>query len=515
MGLQPEDAIFLGAFASLLAGTGFVLKEVVLGDAGLFEQMANPSDAKAQAGENARSRAAGGVPGLGFLRLPDLDFVEVYGDARSVDRQDGAGIRLGGDRGQAVTIEEEASEAEAAETELATQGTPTPLEALSLSLAEAVEAEDYFRAAAIKAEIDALTADMDAVRMEESSPVSRTRPPQMVLGFNPMRTSQAQALKAELLTLAAKSRAGIRPLEEAEQARFERILTEELPALRPMDEPTRSDLFSGEWECRWTDEKELNFAVKNGLFGLPWRRTYQTIDIAAGTLVNVLDFDGGELRVGSTIAPDATDGTRFNFAFGDCSLTWRSLRVPLPPIGKGWGELLYLDEEMRIQRDIRGDMIVATRVLPQSDQRLAPPTEMPLDRFRTLMGTLYGVAGLAHAFDLFAGSSQLFAAAGVPPFAELPLSAQALAAVWCAVGPLAFAASRQGGRVADAGLVVYGLVEVLGAALVDPTMTPPGAIAALPNALAVQIVVAASWVYSATRPSTDASWQFDGDDDRM
>jgi hypothetical protein len=102
--------------------------------------------------------------------------------------------------------------------------------------------------------------------------------------------------------------------------------------------------------------------VKNGLLGLPWRRTYQTIDIPAGTLENVLEFDDGELRVSSSIAPDASDSQRFQFAFEGCSLRRKSLRVPLPPVGKGWGELLYLDDELRIQRDIRGDMLVATKV---------------------------------------------------------------------------------------------------------------------------------------------------------
>ena len=138
----------------------------------------------------------------------------------------------------------------------------------------------------------------------------------------------------------------------------------------------------------------------------------------------------------------------------------------------------------------------------------APPPAAPLDRFRSLMGALYGAAGLAHAADLLAGPSALFAAAGAPPFAELPLPAQALAAAWCAAGPLAFVASRRGGRVADAGLVAYGVVEVLGAVLVaanvDAAALPPGAIAALPNALAVQGVVAASWAYSATRPTEDS-----------
>ena len=36
--------------------------------------------------------------------------------------------------------------------------------------------------------------------------------------------------------------------------------------------------------CVWTTESELNFAVDKGLLGLPWRRTYQTIDVPRGAL---------------------------------------------------------------------------------------------------------------------------------------------------------------------------------------------------------------------------------------
>ena len=147
-----------------------------------------------------------------------------------------------------------------------------------------------------------------------------------------------------------------------------------------------------------------------------------------------------------------------------------------------------------------------------SDDSLTPTTappavgpaegSAPLDRFRSLMGTLYGVAGIAHAADCLAGPSALLTAAGAPPFQDLPPPAQALAVIWCAAGPLAYLTSRRGGRAADAGLVAYGVVEVLGAALVSANVDA-AELAALPNALAVQGVVAASWIYSSTQ--TDKS----------
>lgn len=171
---------------------------------------------------------------------------------------------------------------------------------------------------------------------------------------------QRAALRAEVVELAARASGGAR-LAEADEARLLEIITSQLPALNPTPEPARSAKFSGEWECVWTTEKELNFVVEAGLLGLPWQRTYQTIDVGGGRLTNVIDFDGGQLSVDSSIAPDEADGSRFNFAFDACALRYRSLRVPLPPVGRGWGELLYLDDEMRIQRDIRGDLLVAKR----------------------------------------------------------------------------------------------------------------------------------------------------------
>jgi hypothetical protein len=133
-----------------------------------------------------------------------------------------------------------------------------------------------------------------------------------------------------------------------------------------------------------------------------------------------------------------------------------------------------------------------------------------LDTFRLLMGTLYGIAGIAHAFDCFIGPSQLLLAAGYDSFYELSSVGQFVAIIWCLVGPLAFILSSTSinnassnsdnedidtGVVvtgADIGLVLYGLVEVGGAAFAPNDGT-------LLNAFLVQVVVFASWVYSSSR----------------
>lgn len=177
-----------------------------------------------------------------------------------------------------------------------------------------------------------------------------------------------EALKTELFELVERSSppgnsAGAFD-RKADGTRFMDIFCEELPALNPTPNPAQSPLFSGEWECIWTSEKEINFLVGSGLLGDEWKRTYQVIDIPKGRLENYLLFDNdGDLSVGSTIEPDPDQGSRFNIQFEEASLTWKGrLKVNLPPVGRGWGELLYLDEDIRLQRDIRGDLILARRV---------------------------------------------------------------------------------------------------------------------------------------------------------
>ena len=113
--------------------------------------------------------------------------------------------------------------------------------------------------------------------------------------------------------------------------------------------------------CGWST------ATRKVSFQLGHSPLSEQIDVARGTLRNVLEFGGGggggALVVGSTIAPaDTADGARFDFAFSACELRVGALTVPLPPVGRGWGELLYLDDELRVQRDVRGDVIIARKV---------------------------------------------------------------------------------------------------------------------------------------------------------
>lgn len=146
------------------------------------------------------------------------------------------------------------------------------------------------------------------------------------------------------------------------------------------------------------------------------------------------------------------------------------------------------------------DNAIALRVLLPNALHKSINQSKSLDEFRRLMGGFYGIAGLAHTVDCLVGDSQLLVLAGCPGFYDLPTEGQILAAVWCAVGPLAFLGCLAGGRIADTALFLYGAVEVACAALVGNVY---GGFDALPNAMVVQAVVAVSWVFSSLRKEND------------
>jgi ribosomal protein S18 acetylase RimI-like enzyme len=93
------------------------------------------------------------------------------------------------------------------------------------------------------------------------------------------------------------------------------------------------------------------------------------------------------------------------------------------------------------------------------------PREPPrLVKYRDVLSSAYGFAGLAHFIDLVFLNSTVAVYAGAPAFWEMTGLEKTLALVWCAVGPLATAANfwakkKNAPSVAVAGLVAYGAFE--------------------------------------------------------
>lgn len=132
---------------------------------------------------------------------------------------------------------------------------------------------------------------------------------------------------------------------------------------------------------------------------------------------------------------------------------------------------------------------------------------VPLDKFRRLMGSLYGIAGLAHAADCLLGPSQLLVAASGCTYGELSTIGQLYALLWCAAGPVAFALTNSPSQkvpsLADWGLILYGSVEVGGAWLLEHFVVSGDTTSVISNAIAVQAIVALAWIYSSTQQDQD------------
>ena len=163
---------------------------------------------------------------------------------------------------------------------------------------------------------------------------------------------------------------------------------------------------------------------------------------------------------------------------------------PLSPLAVLATPILTLDNALALK-------VLLPSVL-QLEKSRDTTDDIPLDKFRLLMGTLYGVAGVAHFFDLIFGGSQLIVAAGAPAFESLPLQGQALALVWCLVGPISFITSRLGEKIADIGLILYGLVEVGGSAVIR-LGGGAGDLDPFVNAIIIQGIVALAWLYSSSK----------------
>lgn len=56
-------------------------------------------------------------------------------------------------------------------------------------------------------------------------------------------------------------------------------------------------------------------------------------------------------------------GDFFSFQFQSAAVRWRNFELPIPPVGKGWSRQVYLDKDLRIQTDSRGDLAIYTKNL--------------------------------------------------------------------------------------------------------------------------------------------------------
>ncbi|KAL4562859.1 hypothetical protein LXL04_026890 [Taraxacum kok-saghyz] len=127
------------------------------------------------------------------------------------------------------------------------------------------------------------------------------------------------------------------------------------------DQITTNNSLSGTWRLLWTTEKEQLFIIKNAsFFGTKAGDVLQVIDVETRKLNNVITFPpDGVFFVRSDM--EISSSLRVNFRFTSAVLRGKEWEFPLPPFGQGWFDSVYLDDDIRIAKDIRGDYLVVDR----------------------------------------------------------------------------------------------------------------------------------------------------------
>lgn len=167
-----------------------------------------------------------------------------------------------------------------------------------------------------------------------------------------------QKIKADLLKAVQEDQAAIG------------LLADTLASTAPPRHSDFKNLLAGSYKVLWTTEAELNALLRN-----PKSCAYQTVTLD-GCLRNLVDFgDGSFLSVSSSCKP--TQPTRVYFEFQSCKAELFGFQFDLPPVGSGFFDVLYLDRDLRVTTDSRGDLQLAKRKPLSSPYRTvaSPPTE--------------------------------------------------------------------------------------------------------------------------------------------
>ncbi|KAK4592885.1 hypothetical protein RGQ29_017156 [Quercus rubra] len=173
-------------------------------------------------------------------------------------------------------------------------------------------------------------------------------------------TAQSQSAKRHLLSLISDQDRGLKTQRDPPKRAS---IVEAIDALAVLgrDTVTTGGSLSATWRMLWTTEKEQLFIVENArLFGTAAGDVLQVIDVENKTLNNVITFPPhGVFFVRSVI--EIASPQRVNFRFTSAVLRGKNWEFPLPPFGQGWFETVYLDDEIRVVKDIRGDYLVVDR----------------------------------------------------------------------------------------------------------------------------------------------------------
>ena len=120
---------------------------------------------------------------------------------------------------------------------------------------------------------------------------------------------------------------------------------------------TDDSRLSARWKLLWTSEQETLFLLEK----FNNSNAYQTIDVRAKTLSNTVEFAGGNTCLVESEIKIA-DERKVEFKFVSAGLKFSNVfTLPVPPVGKGWFDNVYVSDEYRVARDSRGDTLIVER----------------------------------------------------------------------------------------------------------------------------------------------------------
>ena len=173
-------------------------------------------------------------------------------------------------------------------------------------------------------------------------------------------SSSSSGTLDELISIASSDDRGIGSTRRREiESIIDRLLLEEEEKNTKKKNTKEDDLnsLSARWKLLWTSERETLFLLETFQNSL----AYQTIDEKAKTLRNAVEFSGGNAFVVESEI-EILDERKVNFTFLSAGLKFSNgFTLPVPPVGKGWFENIYVGERYRVARDSRGDTLIVER----------------------------------------------------------------------------------------------------------------------------------------------------------
>ena len=193
--------------------------------------------------------------------------------------------------------------------------------------------------------------------------------------FQPSSTTEnnikVMRLKSDLLNECKSIETQSRKIDE-QRIKIE-VIIDELARFNPTENTATSSLLKKPWLLLWTTEKEINLFND---WGISDGNITQTIASDGLLLENKIPFKrGGSLKVEGSLSifplsksesyineleePRNNKRTYFQFKSAVLDLA-RWGEYTIPPIGEGWFDTIYLDDDLRIDRNSRDDILICS-----------------------------------------------------------------------------------------------------------------------------------------------------------